>query len=78
MILRLSEGKTDNGSNLQLIGRAQSASSEVQRADMKKVDGMRINLEALDRVLGQDMNWKCFKAYLASENIVLDKTYSIY
>ena len=63
--------------HLQLTGRARKATSKISAADMKSENGMTKILEALERVFGQDENWKCFNTYLAFENYHRAKNISI-
>ena len=63
--------------HLQLKGRARQATSKIPTADMKSEKGMEKILEALNRVFGQDENWKCFNTYLAFESYHRDKDCSI-
>ena len=54
--------------HLSLTGRARQASSELSASEIKSEDGLKLLIQALDRVFLLDPNWKCFNTYLAFEN----------
>ena len=53
--------------HLSLSGKARQVSSELTETELEGVNAVKTLIEKLDRVFSQDINWKCFNAYLAFE-----------
>ena len=53
--------------HLSLSGKARQIYSELTETELEGADGVKTLMGKLDRVFSQDINWKCFNAYLAFE-----------